>query len=123
MIHVCQDPRILKSGDKSVLYALSDAVVRFALAAGVYNIVAKVCYSPELAYAAINCVSVVAWLVQEFPWWYSYHCRTADLGEYPRTHRAARDFPVSKPRVWRGVKELKLTNIMARIDTREGGII
>lgn len=46
------EPRMLKNVYKGVLYPLPDAVLRFLLEAGVYNIVPKTRYSPVLAHAA-----------------------------------------------------------------------
>lgn len=65
MSPVGHDCRMLDNVCKCVLYPLPDAVVRFAIAAGVYNIVAKTCYSPVLAAARILRASEVDRLVED----------------------------------------------------------
>lgn len=52
-------PRMLNDVYKGALYLLSDAVVRFSMAAGVHNIAAKSRHSPALAYTAVHRASKV----------------------------------------------------------------
>lgn len=100
---VFHDPRILDNVYKDVLRPLLDAVVRFCMAAGVHNIVAKTRYSPVPAHAAIIHASKIDWTVPDCPGWYSYDYRTADACVVPPTHRGFRDLPGSKPRAREGV--------------------
>lgn len=87
MSPVSHDPRLLQNVYKGVLLPFSNAVVRFAMVARVYNIVAKARRSPVLAHAANHRASEIDWSVPDCPVLYSYDCRRADMREGPPTHR------------------------------------
>lgn len=113
------DPRMLVSAYKGVLYPLPDAVVRFALAAGIHDIVAKTRYSLVLAHAAIARSPKVDWSVEDCPSWYRYDYRNAAVCGVPPTRRRSRTYSGSRPRVRAGVKVVKLVDIQAKFDPRE----
>lgn len=111
--HVTQ---MLDNVYKGVLHQMPVAVVRFAMAAAVCNIMAETPYSPVLAHAAIFRVSEIDWSVPDCPGKYNYDYRSADVREVAPTHSGGRKLPCTKPRARKGVTMSHLINIKEMVD-------
>lgn len=110
---------MLENVYKRVLFPFPGAVFRCPFEASVENIVARTRYSPEIAHTAVLQSTESDWYQPNYPRWYSYDFRTADVQEVLSTHHYGCNYPGQKSRARRSFKVANLIDSQAIFDKME----
>lgn len=119
MTPIGHDQRMLENAGTGVLHPLLDAVMRLALAAGIYNIMTKTSYSPNHDHAVILRALEFDWSIEDCPEMNSIDNQNFNVREVPSTHHGGRNLAGSKLRPGKCVNVKTLIAIKATFDGRE----